>query len=76
MRQVFIDISALFYLRNPESPFSLERKYEMKNNRKLYEEKVRYFTNKYENFGNPYKEYTSWDFSYPPPAPQKNVNNK
>ena len=47
MRQVFIDIFALFYLGNPESPFSLERKEEMKNNPKLYEKKVKYFTEKY-----------------------------
>ena len=78
MRQVFIDIFALFYLGNPDSPFSLDRKDEMINNRKLYEEKVKYFTNKYANIGNPLKEYTSWDFTYPPPAPvpSKNVNQK
>ena len=66
MRQVFIDIFALFYLGNPESPFSLERKEEMKNNPKLYEEKVRYFTKKYAFIGKPYKEYKSWDFTYNP----------
>ena len=66
MRQVFIDIFALFYLGNPESPFSLERKEEMKKNPKLYEEKVRYFTKKYAFIGKPYKEYKSWDFTYNP----------
>ena len=72
MRQVFVDIFALFYLGNPESPFSLERKDEMKNNRPLYEEKVKYFTNKYANIGLPYKEYSSWDFTY---NPNNNKNN-
>ena len=64
MMQVFIDIFALFYLGNPESPFSLERKEEMKNNPKLYEKKVKYFTEKYARIGKPYKEYSSWDFTY------------
>ena len=66
MKQVFIDIFALFYLGNPDSPFSLDRKEEMKNNRPLYEEKVKYFTKKYAFIGNPYKEYKSWDFTYNP----------
>ena len=65
MRQVFVDIFALFYLGNPESPFSLERKEEMKNNRPLYEKKIKYFTNKYAFIGKPYKEYKTWDFTYP-----------
>ena len=47
MRQVFVDIFALFYLGNPNSPFSEEMKNEMISNRNLFEEKVRYFTNKY-----------------------------
>ena len=65
MRQVFVDIFALFYLGNPESPFSLERKEEMKNNKPLYEKKIKYFTNKYAFIGKPYKEYKTWDFTYP-----------
>ena len=64
MRQVFVDIFALFYLGNPDSPFSLDRKNEMINNRPLYEKKVKYFTKKYAYIGKPYKEYTSWDFTY------------
>ena len=76
MRQVFIDIFALFYLGNPDSPFSLDRKNEMINNRPLYEEKVKYFTKKYAFIGNPYKEYTSWDFTYPPPAPKQETKQK
>ena len=71
MRQVFVDIFALFYLGNPESPFSLERKEEMKKNPKLYDEKCRYFTQKYAFIGKPYKEYTSWDFTYNPKETKK-----
>ena len=66
MRQVFVDIFALFYLGNPDSPFSLERKDEMKKNRPLYEQKVKYFTQKYAFIGKPYKEYKTWDFTYNP----------
>ena len=66
MRQVFVDIFALFYLGNPDSPFSLERKDEMKYNRPLYEKKVKYFTQKYAFIGKPYKEYKTWDFTYNP----------
>ncbi len=66
MRQVFVDIFALFYLGNPDSPFSLERKDEMKHNRPLYEKKVKYFTQKYAFIGKPYKEYKTWDFTYNP----------
>ena len=66
MRQAIIDIFMLFYLGNPESPYGLERADEMKNNRKLFEEKVKYFTKKYANISIGYKEYNkSWDFSYP-----------
>ena len=64
MRKVFLDIFALFYLGNPDSPFSKERKDEMTNNRALYEQKVKYFTNKYAALGKPYQEYKEWDFTY------------
>jgi len=64
MKQVFIDIFALFYLGNPKSPFSQTMKNELENNKTLYEKKIKYFVNKYAYIGKPYKEYTSWDFTY------------
>ena len=64
MKQVFVDIFALFYLGNPDSPFSMEMKDELKNHKDLYDRKVKYFAKKYASIGKPYKEYTSWDFTY------------
>ena len=64
MKQVFIDIFALFYLGNPESPFSVDMKNEFKTNKALYDKKVKYFVKKYASIGKPYKEYKTWDFSY------------
>ena len=56
---------------NPDSPFSLDRENEYRNNRTLYEEKIRYFTNKYANVRD-FIHCTNveingdWDFSYNP----------
>ena len=72
MRKAITDIFILFYSGNPECPYCLDRADEMLNNRKLFEEKVKYFTNKYANpfkFKFDYKKYEEydkdWDFNYP-----------
>ena len=52
------------YLGNPDASFRLERGEEMKNNRELDEEKIKYFTKKYANPCKSFKEYQSWDFTY------------
>ena len=68
MNEVLINIFGLFYSANPDSPYGIERAHEFKNERALYEEKVKYFTQKYANPMNCIidKEYNdSWDFSYP-----------
>ena len=65
MREVLTNIFALFYLGNPDSPFGIDRQSEMVNNPNLFEEKVRAFTKKYAAPELGYKEYTSWDFTYP-----------
>ena len=64
MKQVFYDIFALFYLGNPDSPFSLDMQKEFKEHKDLYDRKVRYFVKKYAAIGKPFKEYKSWDFTY------------
>ena len=66
MKQVFADIFALFYLGNPKSPFSMDMKKEMEENKALYDKKAQYFTKKYAAIGKPFKVYTSWDFTYNP----------
>ena len=65
MREVFINIFALFYKANPDSPYGLDRADEYKENRAVYEEKIKHFTKKY---GNPIRIFKQnptedWDFS-------------
>ena len=67
IREVLCKIYALFYMANPSSPYGLERGIELRDNKELYEEKVKYFTDKYANPGhcNIDKDYNdSWDFTY------------
>ena len=67
MREVLTNIFGLFYMANPDSPYGLDRANEFRNNRALYEEKAKYFTEKYASFKycSIEKEYTeSWDFSF------------
>ena len=49
MREVLTNIFALFYLGNPDSPYGLDRAEEFRNNRALFEEKVRKYTEQYAN---------------------------
>ena len=66
MREVLTNIFALFYLGNPDSPYGLERADEFRNNRAVYEEKIKKFTKKYANPMKGFKEYPkgqNWDFS-------------
>ena len=65
VREILTNIFALFYMGNPDSPYGRERQAEMKNSPQLFEEKIRYFTNKYANPNIGYKEYKTWDFTYP-----------
>ena len=66
MREVLTNIFALFYMGNPDSPYGTERADELRNNKPLYEEKIKYFTNKYALPSKAGIEYNNdWDFSYP-----------
>ena len=49
MRDVILSIFALFYMQNPDSPYGIDKANECRNNKPLYEEKIRYFTKKYAN---------------------------
>ena len=67
IKEIMASIFALLYMPNPESPYSIQSADEYRTNRKLYEDKVKYFTKKYANpkYCNTDKEYKeSWDFSY------------
>ena len=68
MKEVLNNIYALFYRGNPDSPYGINRAEELRNNKDLYDEKVRFFTQKYASMSrNPDKdpkyEY-KWDFTY------------
>ena len=66
MREVLTNIFALFYMANPDSPYGLDRADEFRENRAVYEEKIKKFTKMYANPMKANKEYprnSDWDFS-------------
>ena len=66
IREVIIDIFALFYLGNADSPYGIDRANEFKESRDIYEEKAKHFTKKYANPMNKnvvYDRTKDWDFS-------------
>ena len=68
MREVLTNIFALFYIENPECPFEFGRGYDLKYNKSLHEEKIKYFTKKYATSVELDLEKISehsWDFTYP-----------
>ena len=69
INRVLPELFALLHQNNPDSPYDYQnnaRRNEFINNRKLFEEKARYFTIKYANPNAKEVDYTtSWDFSYP-----------
>ena len=66
MREVLTNIFALFYMANPESPYGMDRANELRFERPLHEEKIKYFTKKYAmKQGSNVDYYDYWDFSYP-----------
>ena len=65
IKEILSNIFYLFYKGNPDSPYGIEKQSEMKNQPKLFEEKIRYFTSKYAFPCLGYKEYKDWDFTYP-----------
>ena len=65
IKEVLHDIFALFYMSNPKSPYGMERAEEFRKNKQLYDEKCRYFTQKYAAMNIDQKTYTKdWDLTY------------
>ena len=65
IRQIFIQLYSLFYFHNTNSSYGMDIAMEYKFKRALYEEKAKYFTEKYVYPINTIKIYDkSWDFSY------------
>ena len=64
VRDIIISIYSLFYMNNIDCELSHVMTEEFKNNKSLYEEKIKYFTRKYANPMIGYKKYDNWDFTY------------
>ena len=66
IRQVLDSIYTLFYLGNPNNPFGIDKANEFKNHKDLYEEKIRYFTQKYANISQVNRDQNNkaWYFTY------------
>ena len=47
LKEVLFHLFYLFYKPNPDCCYGLERAYEFKENKDLYEKKIKYFTKKY-----------------------------
>ena len=59
MIEILISILVLFFIwNNPDSPYWIYNTKELKNNKALYEEKAKYF---YEKFANPRKTWKGLD---------------
>ena len=66
MREVLTNIYALFYMANPDSPYEPEIAEEFRENRDIYEEKIKQFTQIYANPMKNKKEYprdVDWNFN-------------
>ena len=64
VKDILLSIFSLFYMKKIESPCSLDMADELKNNKALYKEKVKYFTKKYANPMKSHQTLSNWDFTY------------
>ena len=55
-------------MANQESPYGIDKADELRNNKDVHDQKIRYFTNKYANINIAPSVYgknpENWDFSY------------
>ena len=64
VKDILVSIYSLFYMNNIDCKLSNVMTEEFKNNKSLYEEKIKYFTRKYADPMIGYKKYDNWDFTY------------
>ena len=64
VRDIIISIYSLFYMNNINCELSHVMAEEFRNNKPLYEEKIKYFTRKYANPMIGHNKYDNWDFTY------------
>ena len=65
MRKVLHNIFLLLYFPNPDSAYGIDRAKEYKEEREVYDEKVKYFTKKYaspKKYNINYDRTQDWDF--------------
>ena len=74
VREILTKLYSIFYLVNPDSPYSQEQAYEYEQERKLYYFKVEIFTKKYANIKS-FKDFKSvgWNFSFTPKPKNENI---
>ena len=69
IKEVLLNIYSLFYIANVECAYGINRAKEYKENREVYEYKVKYFTQKYakpqnkKNCTQSYERDKDWDFN-------------
>ena len=65
IKDVLVSVYSLFYMNNNDCAFSPSMSEELRNNKPLYEEKIKYFTRKYADITRGANENLSnWDFTY------------
>ena len=64
IKEVLTKLYSFFYYPNLDLVYSLEIAKEYKENRNLFENKVKFFSKKYASFNCIKKKYEYWDFSY------------
>ena len=64
VRDILISIFSLFYMNKDCLRYSYEMSDELRDNKTLYEEKARYFSQKYANFRRDFDAEQNWDFTY------------
>ena len=78
VREILTKLYTIFYLENPDSPYSERQAHEYREDRDLYYFKKEIFTKKYANIKS-FKDFkpVNWDFSFPPKPFEitKDLNN-
>ena len=68
MKKILPEIFVLFYKNDPECGFDKEKNQEYQNNRKVFDEKIKYYTKKYANpmiSSEDINIGSDWNFNYP-----------
>ena len=75
VREILIKLYSIFYLENPDSPYSRYQRDEFLKDRDLYYFKKETFTKKYANIKS-FKDFklVNWDFSFPPKTKFVEIN--